>query len=118
MRPWFLIPMLLTAFGPALAQTGPRVVEVQLSSFDFTPSEIRLRAGQAVVLRLTNTSSGGHNFAAPQFFGAAHVEIELPETEEEFVLLVGRREADGRVAVIAPVADRKLTDQAIRKSAA
>jgi hypothetical protein len=26
----------------------------------------------------------------------AHIEIELPETEEEFVLLVGRREGDGR----------------------
>ena len=51
---------------------------------------------------------------APAF---AHIEIEMPETEDEFVLLVGRRE-QGRLAVVAPVADRKLTDQVIRKSAA
>ena len=50
---------------------------------------------------------------APAF---AHVELEV-ETEDEFVLLVARREK-GRLAVVAPVADRKLTDQAIRKSAA
>ena len=50
---------------------------------------------------------------APAF---AHVELEV-ETEDEFVLLVARRE-QGRLAIVAPVADRKLTDQAIRKSAA
>ena len=50
---------------------------------------------------------------APAF---AHVEIELPEDADEFVLLVGRREAAGTVAVIA-IADRKLTEQALRKSA-
>jgi len=52
---------------------------------------------------------------APAF---AHVEIELPDSEEEFVLLVARRETGGRLAVVAPITDRKLTDQAIRKSAA
>ena len=52
---------------------------------------------------------------APAF---AHVEIELPDSDEEFVLLVARRESGGRLAVVAPVTDRKLTDQAIRKSAA
>jgi len=46
----------------------------------------------------------------------ARVEIEVPGTEE-FVLLVARREADG-LAILAPVADPKLVDQAIRKSAA
>ena len=48
----------------------------------------------------------------------AHVEIELPESDDEFVLLVARREGRGRLAVVAPVADSRLTDQAIRKSAA
>jgi hypothetical protein len=52
--------------------------------------------------------------SAPAF---AHVEIELPESDDEFVLLVARREAGG-VAIVAPVADSRLTDQAIRKSAA
>ena len=46
----------------------------------------------------------------------ARVEIEVAG-EDEFVLLVARREADG-LAILAPVADQKLVDQAIRKSAA
>ena len=48
----------------------------------------------------------------------AHVEIEMPETDDEFVLLVARRETDGRLGIVAPVADARLTDQAIRRSAA
>ena len=37
--------------------------------------------------------------------------------EEDFVLLVARREADG-LAIVAPVADPRLVEQAIRKTAA
>jgi plastocyanin len=48
-------------------------VEVQLSSFDFTPSTIRLRAGRPVVLHLVNTASGGHDFTAPAFFAGAQL---------------------------------------------
>ncbi|HEY5710508.1 MAG TPA: cupredoxin domain-containing protein [Allosphingosinicella sp.] len=52
-------------------QAAPRTVEVQLSSFDFTPSTINLRAGQPVTLHLANTGNGGHNFSAPEFFAAS-----------------------------------------------
>ena len=55
----------------ALAQDAPQRVEVRLSSFDFTPSTIRLAAGRPVVLHLINGGDGGHNFAAPEFFAAA-----------------------------------------------
>lgn len=55
----------------ALAQDAPQRVEVRLSSFDFTPSTIRLAAGRPVVLHLVNGGDGGHNFAAPEFFAAA-----------------------------------------------
>ena len=72
MRSLYLLPLLLAAPAAAPAQPA-RNVDVQLSSFDFTPSEIRLRAGQPVVLRLTNTGRGGHNFSAPQFFAAAQI---------------------------------------------
>ena len=72
MRPAFLFPLLLIA-PAATAQNAPRTVDVQLTSFDFTPREIRLRAGTPVVLRLTNPGRGGHNFAAPQFFAAAAI---------------------------------------------
>ena len=46
----------------------------------------------------------------------ARVALEVAG-EEEFVLLVARREAEG-LAILAPVADPRLVDQAIRKSAA
>jgi plastocyanin len=77
-----LLALLLTS-----AQGAPGPVEVRLSNFDFAPETIRLRAGAPVVLRLVNTSSGGHNFAAPDFFAAAQgvsgpVEngaVEVPE---------------------------------------
>ena len=46
----------------------------------------------------------------------ARVEIDVAG-EDEFVLLVARRDADG-FAIVAPVADQALVEQAIRKSAA
>lgn len=51
-------------------------VTVTLSSFDFAPSEIRLRAGRPVTLHLVNDSGGGHNFSAPEFFQAATIRAE------------------------------------------
>ncbi len=65
--------LLLAGLLPAavLAQEAPQRVEVQLSSFDFTPSTIRLAAGRPMVLHLVNSGDGGHNFAAPEFFAAA-----------------------------------------------
>ena len=73
MRALYLMPLLVAAPLAAPAQPAPRTVEVRLTSFDFTPSEIRLAAGQPVVLRLTNPGSGGHNFSAPQFFAASQI---------------------------------------------
>ncbi len=49
----------------------------------------------------------------------AHVEVETGDDgSSEFVLLVARREGEGRFAVVAPVADDALTARAILKSAA
>jgi plastocyanin len=73
MRALFLLPLLAAIPAAAPAQPAPRTVNVQLSSFDFTPSDIRLRAGEPIVLRLTNSGNGGHNFSAPQFFRAATI---------------------------------------------
>lgn len=69
MRFPLLLPLLLAVPAAAPAQQV-RVIRVELSSFDFDPDTIRLRAGEPVVLRLVNTG-GGHNFSAPQFFAAA-----------------------------------------------
>ena len=99
MRAWLLLPLLLAASVAAPAQE-PRIVQVQLSSFKFEPEEIHLRAGEPVVLRLTNTSNGGHNFAAPQFFGAAAIQsgsgledgaIEVPEGQTREIRLTPAR---------------------------
>ena len=51
--------------------------------------------------------------AAPRL---AHVEIEV-QGQDEFVLLVARRAADG-FDILAPLADRSFVEKAIRKSAA
>jgi hypothetical protein len=49
----------------------------------------------------------------------AHLSVAGDSGTGEFVLLVARREADGRLAVLAPVAqDDALIERAIRKSAA
>ncbi|QAY77418.1 hypothetical protein [Sphingosinicella sp. BN140058] len=45
----------------------------------------------------------------------AHLELD---TAEEFVLILARREAQGRVAVIGTLLDPALTDRAIKKAAA
>jgi len=86
---------LLALILAAAVQDGPRTVEVQLSSFDFTPATIRLRAGEPVVLRLVNTGSGGHNFAAPEFFAAA-AGVSGP-VNRGAVEVAGHRSADVRL---------------------
>lgn len=73
MRALPALPLLILA-STAAAQpdwSHARSVEVRLSSFDFDPDSLRLRAGEPIVLHLVNTGRGGHNFSAPQFFAAA-----------------------------------------------
>lgn len=48
----------------------------------------------------------------------AKAEVEIETGEDEFVVLVGRRVGEGRVAILAPVADPALVDKALRKAAA
>jgi plastocyanin len=89
----------------ASAQTVPWAratrVEIALSSFAYAPSTIRLRAGAPVTLHLVNSGSGGHNFAARDFFAAATFAsdggnavrngiVEVPGGESRDVTLVPR----------------------------
>lgn len=67
----FALPAAVGAQAPDWAHA--QRVEVGLSSFDFTPSTLHLRAGRPVVLHLVNTGSGGHDFTAPAFLAAAQV---------------------------------------------
>jgi uncharacterized cupredoxin-like copper-binding protein len=69
--------LLLIPAGAAAAQAPDwahaQRVDVELSSFAFTPSTLHLRAGRPVVLHLANSASGGHDFTAPAFFAAARL---------------------------------------------
>ena len=79
-RKW-IAPLLAAAvaFGPgASAAADPdwgraQQVDVMLSSFKFGPKTLQLKAGQPVILHLVNSSSGGHDFSAPDFFAAAAI---------------------------------------------
>jgi uncharacterized cupredoxin-like copper-binding protein len=101
MRALIVCALLLAV--PASAQTPPRVVEVALSSFSFTPSTIHFRGGEPVILRLTNGGRGGHNFSAPEFFAASQPSgatvrsgaIEVPSHQTVEVRLVPRRGSYG-----------------------
>ena len=66
------LPLASLAASSAPAQ-APAVVNVQLANFKFTPKDIVLDHGQPYVLRLSNVSDGGHDFAAEAFFDAANV---------------------------------------------
>jgi len=61
-----LLALALLAAAPAPAEQR---VDIALSNFKFTPNRIALVHGQSYVLHLT--SSGGHSFAAKEFFAAA-----------------------------------------------
>jgi len=74
----------LTALGLALAVavsasaqspdwSQAQQVSVELSNFKFTPATLTLKHGTPYRLHLSNTSSGGHNFAAKEFFAASTV---------------------------------------------
>jgi len=73
--------------------SGAEVQRVQLENFDFNPHEIRLRAGRPYELVLANTASGGHDFAAPEFFAAATV-----KPEDAALLSEGKVEVPGNAA--------------------
>ena len=83
----FRAPLLfaaLLATAPAPAQPATSVA-ITLSSFNIAPATIHLVAGQPVRLVFTNSSGGGHDFTAPNFFAhasgvngpVAHGEVEL-----------------------------------------
>ncbi|MBF7014543.1 cupredoxin domain-containing protein [Novosphingobium sp. HR1a] len=75
------VAILMLAPLEAASQGGPPAADwshaetlaVELSSFKFAPSTITMKQGRTYDLHLTNVSSGGHDFAAREFFAAAQV---------------------------------------------
>ena len=101
MRILLLLPLLFAASAAAAQADWSHAhrLEVRLSSFDYDPEVIRLRAGQPVVLRLVNSGGGGHNFSAPQFFAAAR-DVGGP-VEDGAVEVPGRRTVEVRLVPAA-----------------
>jgi len=74
-------------------------ITIQLSSFAFSPEQVRLRAGVPTRLHLVNDSNGGHNFSAPELFAASSVTsgsvppdgtVEVPRGRTVDITLVPR----------------------------
>lgn len=53
-----------------------QTVNVELSNFKFTPDALSFAHGVPYRLHLTNSSSGGHDFAAKELFAASTVDPE------------------------------------------
>lgn len=75
MRGLGVLLMGLALTGPSVAspQAATPVVEVRLSSYEFTPETVRLRVGQEQILRLVG-ARGSHNFSAPGLFAASRID--------------------------------------------
>jgi len=68
-----LIPAALVFAASDTPPQESTVVDVTLANFSFAPNPIRLEANHGYTLKLNNTASGGHSFAAPEFFKAVQV---------------------------------------------
>ncbi len=77
---FFVAIFLVLAAVPILANdtiaADAEPVTVELTSFAFKPESLEFDSGKDYVLQLKNTSSGGHNFSARDFFDAASIHPE------------------------------------------
>jgi uncharacterized cupredoxin-like copper-binding protein len=74
MRPTLLLcAAALLAFSPAQAVQTVPVQVINLASYSYAPTPIRLRAGQPVTLQFVNRSRAGHDFTARHFFRSARI---------------------------------------------
>lgn len=67
-----LVAAIALAPLPLSASDAPARVNIAMANFRFTPAAIHLAAGKPVTLHFT--SSGSHDFSAPQFFRAASMD--------------------------------------------
>jgi plastocyanin len=83
--------------APAGAQ-APAAQVIQVRSFAFAPTPIRLAAGKPVTLTFQNISGSGHDFTAKEFFAYSKItagsapegEIELRGHESKSITLIPR----------------------------
>ena len=78
-------------------------IDIAMANFNYTPSRIILRHGDAYILHFTNAAKGGHDFTAKSFFSAAKVAPrDADKTITGKVALGGGQSTD--VRLIAPAA--------------
>ena len=108
---WFFLPLALLLAAPVAAQEWRMAPEydVQLSTYDIQPGEIRLKAGEPVRLRFVNNSNQRLTFMAGDFFRSARMRrrdaglvrgggVRVPPLSTRTVVLVprpGRYRAQG-----------------------
>ena len=98
-----LLPLALLIASPAAAQDWRMAPEydVQLSTYDIQPQDIRLRAGEPVRLRFVNNSNQRLTFSAGGFFRSARMRrrdsglvrggsVSVPPLSTRTVVLVPR----------------------------
>lgn len=74
MRPTLVLAAAaLLAAAPAATQPPVPVQVITLQSHSYSPTPIRLRAGQPVTLMFVNRAGKGHDFTAPEFFRSARI---------------------------------------------
>jgi uncharacterized cupredoxin-like copper-binding protein len=112
-KPITAVAILLASYAPigTLAAQGaqPQVVSVELSSFKFAPAEVALRHGQAYRLHLVNTSGGGHDFAAPEFFAASSI-----APKDRGLVVAGKVKLAGKQSVDIVLTPEKAGTYALR----
>jgi plastocyanin len=74
---------------------GPQMVSVELSSFAFSPNALTFQHGRTYRLHLVNTSGGGHDFTAPEFFAASQIApADRARIADGKVKLAGKQSVD------------------------
>jgi len=73
---FFMVVLPTAASAQPVSWSNAETVTITLSSFAFTPETIELEHGQPYRLVFVNTSSGGHNFIARDFFHSAQIPSE------------------------------------------
>ena len=63
----------LLAAAPAATQPAVPVYVINLQSYSYAPTPIRLQAGRAVTLMFVNRAGKGHDFTAREFFRSARI---------------------------------------------
>jgi uncharacterized cupredoxin-like copper-binding protein len=80
-----------------------QTVDVELSSFKFTPAVLSFARGVPYRLHLTNSSSGGHDFAAKELFAASTIDPEdAAKLSNGEIGLKGGQSADVRLIANRP----------------